>query len=98
MPKDEFDFQDPFELNGMVVPTAEDTTREMAECFTEEFLRLGYGSEQILALFRNPFYIGPNLAFERHGEAAVRETIEEVFARWGRQATWRGSETTGSAT
>lgn len=89
MPKDEFDFEDPFELNGMVVPTVEDTTRDMAECFTEEFMRMGYGAEQILALFRNPHYIGPHLAFERHGEAAVHDTIAEVFARWGKTVDWQ---------
>jgi len=89
MPKDDFDFQDPFELHGMVLPAPEDTTREMAECFAEEFLRLGYGSSQILALFRNPHYLGPNLAWERQGEAAVRDTIAEVFARWGKAVDWQ---------
>lgn len=34
MPKDEFDFEDPFELNGMMFLSHEDTTNDMAECFT----------------------------------------------------------------
>ena len=38
MPKDEFDFEDPFELNGMAFLSHEDTTNDMAECFTEEFM------------------------------------------------------------
>ena len=40
MPKDEFDFEDPFELNGMALLTQEDATNDMAECFTEEFMRM----------------------------------------------------------
>jgi hypothetical protein len=35
MPKDEFDFEDPFELNGMALLSEEDTTNDMAVCFTE---------------------------------------------------------------
>jgi hypothetical protein len=91
MPKDEFDFEDPFELNGMAILTHEDTTDNMAECFTEEFMRMGYGNKQILALFKNPHYLGPNMAFEKRGEPFIRELITEVFARWGRNASWGGA-------
>src|SRR6188472_2512347 len=93
MPKDEFDFEDPFELNGMAILTHEDTTDNMAECFTEEFMRMGYGNKQILALFKNPHYLGPNMAFEKRGEPFIRELITEVFARWGRTASWGGAAT-----
>ena len=65
MPKDEFDFEDPFELNGMAFLTHEDTTDDMAECFIEEFMRMGYGSKQIFALFKNPHYLGPNMAYAK---------------------------------
>jgi len=84
MPKDEFDFEDPFELNGMALLTHEDTTNDMAETFIEEFMRMGYGNKQILALFRNPHYLGPNLALEKRGEPFIRDLIVEVFTRWGR--------------
>ena len=84
MPKDEFDFEDPFELNGMAFMTHEDTTNDMAETFIEEYMRMGYGHEQILALFRNPHYLGPNIALEKRGEPFIRDLIAEVFARWGR--------------
>jgi len=88
MPKDEFDFEDPFELNGMVFPTQEDTTNDMAECFIEEFMRMGYSHKQILALFRNPHYVGPHLALEKQGEPFVRGLIVDIFARWGRSVSW----------
>jgi hypothetical protein len=88
MPKDEFDFEDPFELNGMAFMTHEDTTNPMAECFIEEFMRMGYNHKQLLALFRNPHYLGPNMAFQKLGEPFIRELIAEVFARWGRSVEW----------
>jgi hypothetical protein len=88
MPKDEFDFDDPLELNGMAFLTHEDTTDAMAETFIEEFLRLGYGHKQVLALFRNPHYLGPNLALEKRGEPFIRDLIAEVFARSGRKIEW----------
>ena len=92
MPKDEFDFEDPFELNGMAFMTHEDTTNDMAETFIEEFMRMGYGHKQILALFRNPHYLGPNMALEKRGEPFIRELIGEVFARWGKAVTWSQGE------
>ena len=88
MPKDEFDFEDPFELNGMAFLTHEDTTNDMAECFTEEFMRMGYSHQQVLALFRNPHYLGPNMAFAKRGEPFIRDLIADVFARWGKAVTW----------
>ena len=88
MPKDEFDFEDPFELNGMAFLTHEDTTDNMAECFIEEFMRMGYGNRQIFALFKDPHYLGPNMAYQKRGEPFIRELIAEVFARWGKAASW----------
>ena len=88
MPKDEFDFEDPFELNGMAFMTHEDTTNDMAETFIEEFMRMGYGHKQVLALFRNPHYLGPNMALEKRGEPFIRDLIAEVFARWGKKVEW----------
>lgn|ERR1041385_2238515 len=84
MPKDEFDFEDPLELNGVGIICSEDTTEAMTECFVEEFMRLGYNQKQILAFFRNPHYLGMNMALQNRGEEFVKEKIREVFARWGR--------------
>ena len=88
MPKDEFDFDDPLELNGVGIVSNEDTTAAMTECFVEEFMRLGHNHKQILALFRNPHYLGMNLALEKRGEQFVRDTIAEVFARRGTTVVW----------
>jgi hypothetical protein len=84
MPKDEFDFQDPLELNGMAFLTEEDTTDAMCECFIEEFMRMGHSASQILTLFRNQHYLGMNMVLEKRGEQFVRDCITDIFARWGR--------------
>ena len=84
MPKDEFDFDDPMELNGVGIGSEEDTTEAMTECFIEEFMRLGYNAKQIYALFRNPHYVGLNMVVQNRGEQFVRDRIAEIFARWGR--------------
>lgn len=88
MPKDEFDFDDPLELNGVAICTDKDTQRDMAECFVEEFLMLGYNHKQLLALFRNPQYIGMNMVLQNKGEAFVKEVIADVCARWGKKIDW----------
>src|SRR6185503_8872 len=88
MPKDEFDFADPLELNGVAFLSQEDTSAAMAECFAEEFMRLGYHHQQVLDLFRNPHYVGPNLVLANKGEPFVRDIIAETFARWGRPIQW----------
>ena len=88
MPKDEFDFDDPLELNGVALYTDEDTSRDMAECFAEEFLMLGYNHKQLLALFRNPHYLGMNMVLQNKGEAFVKEVIRDVCARWGKKIEW----------
>ncbi len=98
MPKDEFDFDDPMELNGVGLGCTEDTTAAMTECFAEEFMRLGHDHRQILALFRNPHYIGMNLALRSRGEAFIRDVIGEVFARRGKPATWPAAANERDAT
>ena len=88
MPKDEFDFDDPMELNGVGLVCGEDTTEAMTECFVEEFMRLGHNHKQILAMFRNPHYIGMNMALQNRGEQFVRDKISKVYARWGKPVKW----------
>ena len=88
MPKDEFDFDDPMELNGIALPADEDTTDAMTECFIEEFMRLGYDHQRLLALFRNRHYVGMNMVLQNRGEEYVKRRIHEVFAQWGRPFEW----------
>ncbi|MBL9128115.1 MAG: hypothetical protein JNL97_10730 [Verrucomicrobiales bacterium] len=89
MPKDEIDPEDPLELHGVALLTEEDTSDPMTECFVEEFMRLGYEPAQILGLFRNRHYTGPNMVLLNRGERYVRTKIAEVFGWWGRPLTLR---------
>lgn len=88
MPKDEFDLDDPLELNGVGIACEEDTTGAMTDCFIEEFMRLGHTPRQILAMFRNPHYLGMNMALQHRGEQFIRDAIATVFAQWGRAVDW----------
>ena len=93
MPKNEFDLEDPLELRGMVLLSQEDSTGDMAECFIEEFMRMSYSHNEVLALFRNQHYLGPHMAWEKHGEPFIRDLIAGVFARWGKAVTWTEPQT-----
>ncbi len=78
MPMREADSQDPMELVGVRLPVADEQALEaMAECFAEEFIRLGHSEEEVFALFESPFYAGPHRAFCELGEARIREMINE---------------------
>ncbi len=87
MPYGEPDQTDPMTLNGVVLedvgaPTQE-AVLEMAECFIDEYARLGFDANRILHMFRTKGYAGPYMATELLGEAAIRELVEMVLARWG---------------
>ena len=76
MPMREADSQDPMELVGVRLPVADQSSLEsMADCFAEEFIRLGHSEKEVLALFEDPFYAGPHQAYCSLGEARIREMI-----------------------
>ncbi len=78
MPMRETDPEDPMELVGVRLPVADAKALEaMAECFAEEFIRLGYSEKDVFALFENSFYAGPHRAFCELGAARIREMINE---------------------
>lgn len=86
MPKDESDPDDPMGLIGVVVPASPGALDEMALVFAEEFLRMGYSPEEVLGIFRNPFYRGPNQVYTLRGEEGVCKIIEEASRKWGHRA------------
>jgi len=79
----EFDPEDPMLLNGTVLPLrdarqAARVSEEMAECFIEEYLLVGYSPEQILYFFKTPFYRATHAVYRERGEAYVRGLIRKV--------------------
>jgi len=84
MPYDDPDPTDPMTLHGVVVETGNDLAMvEMAECFIDEYARLGFDANRILHMFNTRGYAGPFMAAAALGEERVRGLIDTVLARWG---------------
>jgi hypothetical protein len=84
MPYDDPDPLDPQELIGIELPGDERVTREMAAAFADEFAQLGYNRAQILALYRNAFYVGANQAWQLLGEEEIARLVDESVNVWSR--------------
>ncbi len=95
MPKNEPDATDPMELSGV---TFDDPTGQsvpiMAECFADEFLRLGCTPAQILDLFRSEEHRLANLAWKQLGEIAIYAMVHDRAHRYAqvREALRRSRE------
>jgi len=81
MPKDEFEADDPMELVGVALPDGD--PEELASAIVEEFIRMGLNNEELLALFRDPFYAGPHAIWRSRGDEYVRGLIHRGRERWG---------------
>jgi hypothetical protein len=80
MARKPFDDDDPMELIGVALP--EGDIDEMAACIVEEFLRMGLEDEQLLHLFKSPFYDGTHRIYQQRGDDYVRALIAQVRSRW----------------
>jgi hypothetical protein len=83
MPYKDPDPTDPNMLVGVMLPADAEATRDMAYVFAEEFARLGYSREQLLWLFKNPFYGGAHGAYRALGENETLSIIDECLNAWG---------------
>ena len=83
MPLRDPDPTDPNMLVGVMLPADAEATRDMAYVFAEEFARLGYSREQLLGLFKNPFYGGAHGAYRTLGENETLAIIDECLNVWG---------------
>lgn len=88
MPYQEPDATDPMTLEGVELDAggaaeARRANVEMAECFIDEFMRLGFSTDRIWRLFTTAGYAGPHRALQALGEAQVRALIAESICRWG---------------
>jgi hypothetical protein len=82
MPLNDPDPSDPNMLVGVMLPADAEATRDMAYVFAEEFARLGYTREQLLWLFKNPFYGGAHGAYRALGEQETLSIIDECLNVW----------------
>ncbi|GFO82625.1 MAG: hypothetical protein A49_22520 [Methyloceanibacter sp.] len=84
MPYDDPDPTDPMTLHSVVVETRDNSAMtDMAECFIDEYARLGFDADRILHLFNSKGFAGPYMAARALGEDRIRELVERVLARWG---------------
>jgi hypothetical protein len=87
MPKDEPDPEDPLELAAIgVADPGGESTRLMAECLAEEFLRMGHSPGAVMDLFRSPAYSLAHRAWLELGEVRVFTLVSGVADRWRRAA------------
>lgn len=85
MPYGDPDITDPMTLNAVALEVDDPAcVRNMAECFVEEYVRLGFDAPRIVELFRGAEYAGPGLAYRTLGEPAILQLIELEFLRRGR--------------
>lgn len=84
MPYDDPDATDPMTLHGVVLETdSAEANRDMACCFIEEYLRLGFDRVRLLKLFQTKGYAGPYMAYCELGEETIMKLIDEYASRWG---------------
>jgi len=97
MPYDDPDATDPMTLQGMVLETEdEEATREMAECFIEEYSRSGFEPGRVMSMFQSPEYVGPHLAYRTLGERVIRELIAAWAPMWAARGTVRLEKDAGT--
>jgi hypothetical protein len=82
MPHDEFVDEDPLGLVGMVMPGEEGQLEAMAECFVEEYARMGWNESRIMTLFSQPLFMATHRVYRLKGESYARELIHKVCARY----------------
>ncbi|MBI4559603.1 MAG: hypothetical protein HY706_18605 [Candidatus Hydrogenedentes bacterium] len=83
MPYNEHDPSDPMMLVGVTLPSGAESSRDMAYVFAEEFARMGFSREQLLNVFREPFYAGAHRAYLELGEETIDRIVGECVALWG---------------
>ena len=87
MPHDEFVPEDPMGLVGMVLPGEPGQLEAMAECFVEEYVRMGWDERRLMTLFTHPAFLATHRIYQQKGEAYVRELIQKTCVKWGGRVT-----------
>ncbi len=78
----QFEEEDPMDLVGIVLPGEPGQLEAMAECFVEEYIRMGWDEPRLMTLFTNPMFMATHRIYRQKGEGFVRELIQKTQARW----------------
>jgi len=84
-----FEHDDPMNLVGMVLPGEAGQLEAMAECFVEEYLRLGWTEPRLMTLFANPMFLATHRIYRLKGETYVRDLIRRLSAKWGATSNFK---------
>jgi hypothetical protein len=71
---------DPYSLHATAVGGDPEV---MLECLVQEYAWMGWNTEQVVGLFRNPSYPALNALLHYFGEENVRRRVEVVLKRMG---------------
>lgn len=72
--------EDPMSLHGFEVPGDADL---MLRMLVEEFARMGWGLDRLMAMFRDPFYVAAHGLLLRFGEPELQRRVAGTLARCG---------------
>jgi hypothetical protein len=75
----DFEHDDPMELRAVAMPGGSEEAQ--ARAFIEEFLFLGTTKSELIEIFKNPFYSGAFLLYEKFGEEKIVSLIDEYFTK-----------------
>ena len=75
-----FEDDDPMGLVAVGAPCGD--AEEAAEVFVHEFLGLGLSDNDLLELFKNPFYRGTHQIYLAEGEEFVTSLIARMRKQW----------------
>ena len=71
----EFESEDPMQLVGTLMNCTDEEIEEMGLTFIEEYARMQWTSEDILAVFTDPQFRGPHTVYQAKGRAFVEALI-----------------------
>ncbi len=74
----EFEDDDPMELAAVAIPDGD--PEEQARSIMEEFLSMGMSKENVIGLFRDPFYQGTHRLYRKLGEERIARLIQAAPA------------------
>lgn len=72
--------EDPMNLHGFEVPGDPEV---MLRMLVEEYARMGFGAEEIMRLFRDPFYQAFHGLYQIWGEEGVARRVGAIISKFG---------------
>jgi hypothetical protein len=73
----EFEHDDPMELRAIALPGGD--AEMQARAFIEEFLFMGMSKQELVDIFKNPFYSGAHRLYQKFGEDKIIALIDDYF-------------------